>query len=84
MLCMDTARGLLLPDIAVSDCGGLRRDAGKLGSGVYFAEDPLAALAYTTVSASGRVFLFVAGETCVFACKCVCACLHVCIKYHRA
>jgi len=34
-------RGLLLPKIIVEEYGGSRTDAGMLGSGIYFASDPL-------------------------------------------
>ena len=34
-------RGLLLPKIIVEEFGGTRTDVGMLGSGIYFASDPL-------------------------------------------
>ena len=39
--------------------GGARRDAGMLGAGIYFADDPLKAAQYSAVSAAGSRFMFV-------------------------
>lgn len=50
------ARGLLLPRIVTSQYGGTRRDAGMLGSGIYFADRPSTSAAYSTpcVSSTAR------------------------------
>lgn len=53
------SRGLLVPQVVVDSYGGMRRDAGMLGTGIYFAEDPLKAARYSGVSKAGTRFMFV-------------------------
>ena len=65
-------RGLLLPKVVVDDHGGTRSDAGKLGSGIYFASDArLVNLFIVTVCRLQTPTNFI----------CVCVCLSVCLSH---
>jgi len=50
------SRGLLLPQFA----GASRRDLGKLGAGIYFADQAMVSAQYTTPSPRGSRYMFVA------------------------
>ncbi|KAH3743619.1 protein mono-ADP-ribosyltransferase PARP4 [Pelomyxa schiedti] len=51
------SRGMLLPHTVTTTLGVKRTNAGNLGAGLYFSDDPLTALKYTTGDENGNRYL---------------------------
>ncbi|XP_070191086.1 protein mono-ADP-ribosyltransferase PARP4-like [Littorina saxatilis] len=62
------SRGLLLPKVVVDDHGGTRYDAGKLGSGIYFASAASTSALYSTPSKTRGTRLMVVNEVALGEC----------------
>ncbi|XP_072018403.1 protein mono-ADP-ribosyltransferase PARP4-like [Amphiura filiformis] len=70
------SRGLLLPKIVVDDFGGVRTDAGMLGSAIYFANSSSTSAKYSAASQTTGTRLMTINEVALGKCQDV-------NKYHK-
>lgn len=64
---MTIYQGLLLPTVVVDDFGGLRRDAGMLGAGIYFGNLPSTAAQYSEACGPDKIRFMLVSEVALGA-----------------